>query len=163
MPNTVGQEPRLLRQFYLLEPTLPLVPFVEPDWPPDRELVLVTSDIAWSIICPPRAGSGRTYLTWPSVSRARSIVLTVEFWPALVSGALFNTRVSARSRASWASLMRCPRSAVCASRRYWSAEAFSSTEDGVECGAATERLWALWCGRLSLAAGPCSTGLLFAG
>ena len=30
------------------EPALPLVPFVEPDWPPDRELVplLAVSDIA---------------------------------------------------------------------------------------------------------------------
>ena len=64
------------------------MPFVEPDWPLDREpvLLLAVSDIAWSIICPPRARSGRKYLTWPSASRARSIALMVEFWLALAPG-----------------------------------------------------------------------------
>ena len=135
---------KIERQFYLWGSALPLVPFVEPDGPLDREpvllLLLAVSDIAWSIICPPRARSGRKYLTWPSASRARSIALMVEFWLALVPGALFNARVSAPSRAFWASLMRRPRSAVCASRSYWSAEAFSSAEDVVACGAASARL-----------------------
>jgi hypothetical protein len=43
--------------------------------------------------------------------------------------------------------MRRSRSAACASRRYCSAEAFSSTEAVAERGAAGERLWTPSCGR----------------
>ena len=72
--------PRSSCQFYLLGSTLPLGPFVEPDWPLDSE------PIAWSIICSPRVRSGRKYLAWPSASRARSIASMVDFWLALMPG-----------------------------------------------------------------------------